>query len=581
MKVVMLAVPDAAAANFLSAMEPIAERAVVNACDAVQAGQAMSPSSQKCYELTVNASAAKSTFTIQPNGAAYIAIFTQLDPTAFEATQHFLQELDGAGVAVIKQLALTQSYEWAGIFDTPDSEYVWTAQKVGLDYVDPGMKMVVLPAATSSLAQLATLVTVAEQAFNHTCDTVMAGQALTPTTYGCYRLALACELHTSSFPIDTTGVSNLAIFAEHFPIEFERDTHYIQDVLGADVEPVAEIPEPAGGKPASGKPWGVAIGSAVLVNLCTLLGVVLLVPGLQSAAVTHSAALYAVGNAFAAGAILACTFFLLLFEATHLIPIMGEAEAVATGKWGAMILAGFLSPMCFDLIVSASLRVCSGRPPSNDGAPTIGIGKDAATLTAVTVSTSADSVPPSPPSSPPPSGSPMPTGQVRILSGVLLGDFMHNFVDGIFIGAAFANCSATKGWVVTAATIYHELAQELADFLILTDPLQGGLKPRTALVLNFLSGISVLLGIIVIFAQDVGNVEQGMLLAYGGGVYIHIGAAECMPQVFELAKSLRLRAASLFAFCIGVIAIGLVLLDHEHCFPDDGTAYAGHNHGRM
>lgn len=79
--------------------------------------------------------------------------------------------------------------------------------------------------------------------------------------------------------------------------------------------------------------------------------------------------------------------------------------------------------------------------------------------------------------------------------------------------------------------------------------------------------------------------RQGMILAYGAGVYIQIAASECMPSMRNEATSVRLRVAGLVAFVVGCVAIGLVLLDHEHCIPTaaDGAAadpHAGHNHGR-
>ena len=53
------------------------------------------------------------------------------------------------------------------------------------------------------------------------------------------------ELHVgtgddSSYTIDTTGMSGLAVFAQHVPIEFERDQHYLKDSSGTDIEPKAQ-----------------------------------------------------------------------------------------------------------------------------------------------------------------------------------------------------------------------------------------------------------------------------------------------------------------------------------------------------
>jgi zinc transporter ZupT len=133
------------------------------------------------------------------------------------------------------------------------------------------------------------------------------------------------------------------------------------------------------------------------------------------------------------------------------------------------------------------------------------------------------------------------------------------------------------GWSVTAATVYHEIAQEISDFVVLTDPKQGALKPFTALGFNFVSGLSVLLGVIVILSAELSNLDTGMILAYGGGIYLQIAASECMPKIYNAATSVQLRLIGFFAFFVGALAIGLVLLDHKHC--EAGGGHEGHNHG--
>ena len=50
-------------------------------------------------------------------------------------------------------------------------------------------------------------------------------------------------------------------------------------------------------------------------------------------------------------------------------------------------------------------------------------------------------------------------GVHRVRAAVLLGDFMHNLVDGFFIGAAFRYYGTSFGWSMTGMTVVHELAQ--------------------------------------------------------------------------------------------------------------------------
>lgn len=441
------------------------------------------------------------------------------------------------------------SYEWAGTFDTPEAKYVWTAQSVDGAYVDPGMKIVFLPVADSTATTLSAEEAEGKHSMGMTCTDVNNGGSMTPQEDKCYKIVFDTNLHTNSYSIDTTGVSAIAIFAEHVPTEFERSSHYIQDVHGDDIEPVAELPVPPPPPAKGDKPWGETIGATFLVCICTLIGVVLAVPMFAKLAADHPTALCALANAFASGAILAAAFYLMLYEATHLI-IM-DKEAHATAWWGSMILLGFLTANILDTAVQMVVKLPAAASSDTEKGVVSGPGNP---------------------------------NQLRVLSGVLLGDIVHNFVDGIIIGAAFLGsaCDANKAWGITAATVGHELAQELSDYLVLTDPNQGALKPVKALALNFASGLSVVLGAIVILSADVDNRAQGMLLAYGGGVYVQIGAAECMARVNQFAQTSKLRALCLLFFVLGAICIGLVLISHEHCSGDAGAPdpHAGHNHGR-
>jgi zinc transporter ZupT len=169
----------------------------------------------------------------------------------------------------------------------------------------------------------------------------------------------------------------------------------------------------------------------------------------------------------------------------------------------------------------------------------------------------------------------------RLIGGVLVGDFFHNLCDGFFVGAAFSGCGDSFGWKVALATFLHELPQELADFAILISP-EAGLGRFKALAANFISGMGVLLGALIVIAAEVSDSDTGLLLAFGGGVYLHVAATECMPKIYNKDLKVVEHFACLGAFIIGALLIGLILLDHEHCVPatPEGEASSGgHAHG--
>jgi hypothetical protein len=148
-------------------------------------------------------------------------------------------------------------WEWAGIFATPGSSYTWLAQQVNGAYADPTMQMVVLPATDSNLAALTALEMEAIHSFNTTCIVVAAGGTITPAMDTCYELHFTSTATDTTFNIDASSAAHIAFFAQHVPTEFERDTHYLQDPSGTDIEPAAQE-SVAGGDHAHGHDHGGA-----------------------------------------------------------------------------------------------------------------------------------------------------------------------------------------------------------------------------------------------------------------------------------------------------------------------------------
>eukprot|EP00746_Dinoflagellata_sp_MGD_P140734 gnl/MRDRNA2_/MRDRNA2_73939_c0_seq2.p1 gnl/MRDRNA2_/MRDRNA2_73939_c0~~gnl/MRDRNA2_/MRDRNA2_73939_c0_seq2.p1 ORF type:complete len:434 (-),score=93.38 gnl/MRDRNA2_/MRDRNA2_73939_c0_seq2:294-1595(-) len=411
------------------------------------------------------------------------------------------------------------NFEWAGIFETPGNTYMWTAQKVqsdnGVAYVDPAMKMAALPTSEATAGTLRSLEIAGNRTLQETCAEVHAGSVIKPVIDKCYLLHFKQDLWQSLYTIDTTGVPAVAFFT-----------------------------------------------TAIIVNLITLIGVIFLMPMFAKALKMYAAEFECLVSGFAAGAISACAFFLLLFEATHLIAAEYKEEVEVIWRWGTVILAGFLFPTITQLLSEKSMKtqkVYQEKP---------GKQADEEQEAEVVPTKQADETLIQPQVS-----------RVRLISGILIGDFMHNLCDGFFVGAAFQGCGESFGWKVAAGTIAHELAQELSDYAVLTGP-DAQMRPGVALALNFISGTGVLLGVICILSADVADADIGLLLAFGGGIYLHIAFTECMPKLYDMKISLLVRAASTLMFMLGAMAIGFVLLDHEHCVPPtaEGEAPTGHAH---
>ena len=109
----------------------------------------------------------------------------------------------------------------------------------------------------------------------------------------------------------------------------------------------------------------------------------------------------------------------------------------------------------------------------------------------------------------------------------LVGDAVHNFTDGIIIGAAFL-ANIPLGVVTTIAVALHEIPQELGDFGIL---IHSGFKVGKALFFNFLSALTAVLGALAVYffaAIFTGIINY--LIPFAAGGFIYIALADLLAE---------------------------------------------------
>ncbi len=134
----------------------------------------------------------------------------------------------------------------------------------------------------------------------------------------------------------------------------------------------------------------------------------------------------------------------------------------------------------------------------------------------------------------------------------LVGDFFHNFIDGMVIAGSYL-ANIQLGITTTIAVILHEIPQEIGDFGIL---LYAGLTKYKALFLNFLSALSAILGAILILfiGKTIPNLTM-FLLPFTAGGFIYIASSDLIP---ELQKQTEIKQ-SLLQFIFLVLGM-LVML---------------------
>jgi len=147
-------------------------------------------------------------------------------------------------------------------------------------------------------------------------------------------------------------------------------------------------------------------------------------------------------------------------------------------------------------------------------------------------------------------GHPHPVGLMN-----LVGDSLHNFVDGLIIAGSFL-ISPALGLATVIAVVSHEVPQELGDFAVL---IYAGYSQAKALFYNFISAAFSIIG--ALFALAIGGQIQGFtnfIIPFTAGGFIYIAASDLFPELKK--DNEKLGQAFLQLLCvIGGIAIMLAL----------------------
>jgi len=116
----------------------------------------------------------------------------------------------------------------------------------------------------------------------------------------------------------------------------------------------------------------------------------------------------------------------------------------------------------------------------------------------------------------------------------LIGDGVHNFIDGMIIAGSFI-ISYSIGIATTFAVIFHEIPQEIGDFGVLV---YGGLTKAKALAYNFVSALTAVAGSLVTYY--LASYIQGMdtfLVPFAAGGFIYIAATDLMPELHKRSQA--------------------------------------------
>ena len=137
----------------------------------------------------------------------------------------------------------------------------------------------------------------------------------------------------------------------------------------------------------------------------------------------------------------------------------------------------------------------------------------------------------------------------------LLGDSLHNFIDGLIIAASYM-INVPTGIATTIAVVVHEIPQEIGDFGVL---LHGGYTKGKALLLNFGTALLAVLGAIV--ALLMGSIDgiEVVLTGIAAGGFIYIAGSDLIPELHKetaISKSF----GQIVAFILGILVMVTLIL---------------------
>jgi zinc and cadmium transporter len=158
---------------------------------------------------------------------------------------------------------------------------------------------------------------------------------------------------------------------------------------------------------------------------------------------------------------------------------------------------------------------------------------------------------------------------------IILGDTVHNFIDGVAIAAAFL-VDPTTGIVVTLAVAAHEIPQEIGDFGLL---LAKGMSRGKVLLANALSALATTVAAVTFFliGSNV-DIPLGVVLGLTAGFFIYIAVSDIIPAIHANEKK-RFVGVQTLLLIAGIVTISLgILAAHSYMHTEESESHEGHEH---
>lgn len=273
-------------------------------------------------------------------------------------------------------------------------------------------------------------------------------------------------------------------------------------------------------RPTTAQAWGFAVAAAAIITLVSFVGVMLLPLGGSLTPVLLPPLV-----AFGFGAISGDAVFHIM---PYLYALHTHGESPFTNdanKWAWLVAVVFPACIIFSLVEFAILWIFARRTPEQRKraqAPSDG------SLNLHAISS---------------------VGWMNLIS-----DGVHNFVDGLALGAAWST-SISLGLGTSLAIFFHEIPQEIADFSILV---RSGFPRWWALLFNLLSGLPCLVGVLIAVPISTGAQEaQYWVLAVTAGGFFYIAWTLLLAELTD-ERGAAMLLAMVVAMLLGFVALILI-----------------------
>ncbi len=162
---------------------------------------------------------------------------------------------------------------------------------------------------------------------------------------------------------------------------------------------------------------------------------------------------------------------------------------------------------------------------------------------------------------------------------VIVGDTLHNGLDGVAIAASFL-ISVPTGIVTTIAIAAHEIPQEIGDFGLM---LSKGMRRRNVLLVNLLSAVATVVFAMTTFILGSANkLPIGVLLGLSAGFLLYIAASDIIPAIHESRNKKHAFDIQAFMLVLGVVVVVAVTsIAHKYIEASDSghsDSHQGHMH---